>query len=119
MDILYLYIALKMLVLEKIRAICQQVPEYRELVSSHNPAPRARDFFDIFIITQKFPINFNDERILDMLRTIFEVKKVPLIYLSSISEQREFHRGDFFSLKDTVKTDVDLKRFRLLFHVMS
>lgn len=34
-----------MLVCEKVRAICQQMAEYRELVKSQ-PRPRARDFFD-------------------------------------------------------------------------
>ena len=37
----------RMLVCEKIRAICQQMPEYREIVKSQSAKPRARDFFDI------------------------------------------------------------------------
>lgn len=66
----------EMLVLEKLRAICQQIPEYREkIVRSHPPASRARDFFDIHTITKMFPINMNDERTRIILESIFEAKK--------------------------------------------
>lgn len=111
---LYVY-STEMLVLEKLRAICQQIPEYREMVKSHNPAPRARDFFDIYIITQKFPIDMNNQRIKDMLLEIFAAKKVPLDYLNQVSSHRDFHRRDFVSLKDTVTSGVILKDFDFYF----
>ncbi len=38
----------RLIVAEKIRAICQQMPEYRRRVRSPGGRPRARDFFDIF-----------------------------------------------------------------------
>lgn len=87
---LYVY-STEMLVLEKLRAICQQIPEYREMVKSHDASSRARDFFDIYIITQTFPIDMNSQKIRDMLVAIFGVKKVPLYYLSQVSKYREFH----------------------------
>lgn len=111
---LYVY-STEMLVLEKLRAICQQIPEYREMVKSHDPVPRARDFFDIYIITQKFPIDMNNQRIKDMLIAIFAVKKVPLDYLNQVSSHRDFHRREFVSLKDTVKSGVKLKDFDFYF----
>jgi hypothetical protein len=98
----------EMLVLEKLRAICQQMPEYREMVKSHPPAARARDFFDIYIITQQFPIDMNNPR-------IFAVKKVPLDYLKQVLRYRDFHRRDFVSLQDTVKSGVELKDFDFYF----
>ncbi len=104
-----------MLVLEKLRAICQQIPEYREIVKSHPPAARARDFFDIYTITQQFPIDMNSQRIKDLLSAIFAVKKVPLDYLNQILSYRDFHKRDFVSLKDTVKSGVDLKDFDFYF----
>jgi hypothetical protein len=104
-----------MLVLEKLRAICQQMPEYREMVKSHPPAARARDFFDIYIITQKFPIDMNNPRIKELLTAIFAAKRVPLDYLNRILNYRDFHRRDFVSLKDTVKSGVELKDFDFYF----
>jgi len=111
---LYVY-STEMLVLEKIRAICQQIPKYREMVKSHSPAPRARDFFDIYTVTQKFPIDMNNQRTKEMLSAIFTAKKVPLDYLKQISSYRDFHRRDFVSLKDTVKSGVKLKDFDFYF----
>jgi len=111
---LYVY-STEMLVLEKLRAICQQIPEYREIVKSHPPAARARDFFDIYTITQQFPIDMNNQRVKDMLFAIFAAKKVPLDYLKQISSYRDFHRRDFVSLKDTVKSGVELKDFDFYF----
>lgn len=112
---LYVY-STEMLVLEKLRAICQQFPEYREkIVKSHDPTSRARDFFDIYTITQKFPIDMNNERTKIMLESIFRAKKVPINYIYKISDQREFHRTGFASLKDTVKSGVDLKEFDFYF----
>jgi len=111
---LYVY-STEMLVLEKLRAICQQIPEYRKIVKSHPPAPRARDFFDIYIITQQFPIDMNSQRIKDLLAAIFAVKKVPLDYLNQVLNHRDFHRRNFASLKDTVKSGVELKDFGFYF----
>ena len=111
---LYVY-STEMLVLEKLRAICQQIPEYRKIVKSHPPAARARDFFDIYTITQQFPIDMNSQRIKELLAAIFATKKVPLDYLNQVLMHRDFHRRDFVSLKDTVKSGVELKDFDFYF----
>ncbi len=111
---LYVY-STEMLVLEKLRAICQQIPEYRKIVKSHPPAPRARDFFDIYIIAKQFPIDMNSQRVKDLLAAIFAIKKVPLDYLDQVLMHRDFHKRDFVSLKDTVKSGVELKDFDFYF----
>lgn len=111
---LYVY-STEMIVLEKLRAICQQIPEYREIVKSHPPAARARDFFDIYTITQQFPIDMNSQKTKDLITAIFAVKKVPLEYLNQVSNHRDFHRRNFVSLKDTVKSGVELKDFDFYF----
>lgn len=41
--------SLLMIVAEKLRAICQQMPEYKEIMSIKT-SPRPRDFYDIFTI---------------------------------------------------------------------
>ena len=105
----------EMIVLEKIRAICQQIPDYRDIVKTHKPVARARDFFDIYILLEHFLINLNDARIKDLLKNIFEAKKVPLPFLERIKDHREFHRPDFISVANTVKSGVQLEDFDFYF----
>ncbi|TRZ93077.1 MAG: hypothetical protein D4R82_05765 [Dehalococcoidia bacterium] len=105
----------EMLVLEKIRSICQQVPEYKDIVKTHNPVARARDFFDIYILMENFPVDLNEERIKNLMEAIFAAKKVPLSYVNKVSDQREFHRADFNSVEDTVKSGVELRGFDFYF----
>jgi len=110
----YVY-STEMLILEKIRAICQQTQHYRQIVKSHEPVPRARDFYDIYIINQTFPIDMKSERTKDLLKSIFEVKKVPLSTITDIATHKDLHRADFDSLKDTVRIGTDLKQFDFYF----
>jgi len=105
----------EMIILEKIRSICQQQPEYRDIVKSHPPVARARDFFDIYTIMQTFPIDLNSERTKELLKAFFSSKKVPVSLIHKVASQREFHRADYPSLRDTVKSGVDLKDFDYYF----
>jgi len=104
-----------MIVLEKIRAICQQQPAYRDIVKSHPPSARARDFFDIYTIMQAFPMDLNSERIKELLQAFFSSKRVPISFIHQVNSQREFHRTDYPSLRDTVKSGVELKDFDFYF----
>jgi hypothetical protein len=99
-----------MFVCEKIRAICQQMPEYVEIVKSH-PSARARDFVDIEVVTEQFAIDFELPLFRDILSKTFDVKKVPRVLIGKIGEQREYHRADFVAVKDTVKPNVTLKEY--------
>jgi predicted nucleotidyltransferase component of viral defense system len=105
----------EMLVIEKIRAICQQHPEYREIVKRHAPNSRARDFFDIYNILQLYPIDFGSERIRKILTACFESKKVPMHLIHKISSQRELHSTGYPSLRDTVTNREELKEFDFYF----
>jgi len=105
----------RMIVLEKIRSICQQIPEYKETVKTHSPVARARDFFDIFIVFSAFPFDLKSEEALSLLNLVFEAKRVPLSFIKKIENQREFHRTDFASVKDTIRSGVDLKEFDFYF----
>lgn len=104
----------EMLVCEKLRAICQQMPEYVALVHSH-PSARARDFVDIHTVTEHFSIDFTSGSFLDLLRAVFDVKRVPLALICSIGEFREYHRHDFAAVRDTVKPDAHLEEFDFYF----
>lgn len=101
----------RMLICEKIRAICQQMPAYREVVHSTSARPRARDFFDIYHIASQIKVDFTTMEFWDTLRQVFEVKKVPLALLGEIGGHREFHRDNFESVKLTVLPSVSLRDF--------
>lgn len=117
---IYIYTPL-MIVYEKLRAICQQQDEYKELVQVKT-TPRARDFYDIHSILDS---NLHDETIkkdmlkmenLETLKHIFDMKKVPLSLLDNIRHYREFHRDDFQSVEDTVNDRQSLESYDFYFN---
>lgn len=81
-----------MIVVEKLRAICQQMPEYP---LRSQPGPRARDFYDIWRVITKTGLNLAAPEIIELARHIFAAKRVPLALLGNLSEQREVHRPDW------------------------
>jgi hypothetical protein len=87
---IYVY-SLEMIAFEKLRAICQQMPEY----PYGNHSPRARDFYDIHRIVTAHKIDLMTPPNLAIARSIFAAKEVPLALLDEISKQREFHRPDW------------------------
>ncbi|WP_161632983.1 nucleotidyl transferase AbiEii/AbiGii toxin family protein [Paenibacillus alginolyticus] len=97
-----------MVVYEKLRAICQQTEEYGEIVPTHR-RPRARDFFDIYSIVEKWrsPVNVYALDSIHIIREIFAAKRVPLSFLLSIESYREFHRDNFNAVRDTVSVQVE------------
>jgi predicted nucleotidyltransferase component of viral defense system len=105
----------EMIVLEKIRTICQQHPEYRTSVKSHAASARARDFFDIYTIMQTFPVDFDKPATKELLRAIFDAKQVPLRLIREVASQKDSHSADYPSLKDTVKEGVELQPFDYYF----
>lgn len=109
-----------MVVFEKLRAICQQMPEYAELVRSKSQSARARDFFDIYTVDQRYRIDFHDSENVALVRRVFAAKRVPLALIKDIHRYREYHRPDFAVVRDTVKPDVELQGFDFYFdHVLS
>jgi len=106
----------EMIVFEKIRAICQQMPEYDAVVPSSGKSARARDFFDIYTILEHYEIDFMAEDNLVLLQNIFVAKKVPLWLIGRIQEYMEFHRPDFASVRDTVKAGTELRDFDFYFN---
>ncbi len=103
-----------MLVCEKIRAICQQMPRYVKQVRSH-PAPRARDFFDIHSTIVRFPMDLLAADNLELLRKMFHAKRVPLEFLYEVEKERDLHRLDWQAVIDTVDPHVQLRDFEFYF----
>lgn len=110
----------EMIVAEKLRAICQQMPEYAPVIKRGRPsAARARVFVDIDVICSHFPIDIDDDGVRELIRRTFAIKRVPLGLLSRVCEHREFHRPDFTSVQATVKPGFDLRDFDFYFdHVV-
>jgi predicted nucleotidyltransferase component of viral defense system len=100
-----------MIAIEKLRAICQQMPEYR---LQRRPSARARDFYDIHLIISMTGMEFNSPENLELIRHIFAAKEVPLSLLGKIKDQREFHRPDWDSVKAT-SNDANLREFDVYF----
>ena len=105
----------EMLIIEKMRAICQQMPEYKKVVPTLTISPRPRDFFDIYVLTEQFSVDLSNSSNCDMLKRMFEAKRVPLSLLDDVAKFKDFHREGFDSLRDTVNPDRELKDFDFYF----
>ena len=82
---IYVY-SLEMIAIEKLRAICQQMPAY----TLGTRSPRARDFYDIHRIITNNTIDLLADNNLSVLRFIFLSKQVPLDLLAEIGVYRAF-----------------------------
>jgi hypothetical protein len=106
----------EMIVCEKLRAICQQLPEYGPIIRrARLGSARARDFVDIFVLMDRLGLDLDSEKTRSILVSMFEVKRVPLSFLGLIPGAFEFHRAGFDAVKDTVSPDFELRPFEHYF----
>lgn len=91
-----------MIVFEKARALCQQLPGYKEIVPSFTPRARARDFYDIHLMVDQFLIDPATAENLELIRHIFEAKKVPLDFLRQLRAGKALHEGDWENVLSTI-----------------
>jgi hypothetical protein len=103
-----------MVVAEKLRAICQQTLQYGELLQK-GITPRARDFVDIFTVVDRLKLDMSMVDNTELIRSVFEAKRVPLALLGHLDDQRDFHRSDFPSVLGSVLAGVVLKDFDFYF----
>jgi predicted nucleotidyltransferase component of viral defense system len=104
----------EMFVAEKLRAICQQMDEYVQIVRLH-PRSRPKDFVDIQVIAQHYGINFGRDDFRELVRETFAIKKVPLTLLGQIGETHDFHEQGFQAVRDTVYPHFSLEDFDFYF----
>lgn len=92
-----------MIAAEKLRAICQQMPEYAQRL---NPAPRPRDFYDIHAIVASAGVRLGEEQ--ELVRHMFDAKEVPYRLLGLISRDREraFHGQVWSVVEQAVRGEV-------------
>jgi hypothetical protein len=106
-----------LIVIEKLRAICQQLPEYKKVVPTFKPSARPRDFFDIFTILDS--LNLRDELLDDnsisILKEVFKAKRVPIEYLLNIEGSRDFHEGAYRNLEASIPPEIELLPFGFYF----
>jgi hypothetical protein len=88
---IYVY-SLPMVAIEKLRAICQQLPEYPPRPYSK---ARARDFYDIHAVVTAGALDLTAPENVELLRHIFAAKDVPLSLLAKIAGTRDFHAVDW------------------------
>ena len=105
----------EMLAIEKLRAICQQNPKYKEVVFHMTARPRPRDFFDIHTLSKHFSLDFTNSENLDLVNTIFEAKKVPIAYISEIRNQKDLHFQAWESVIQTVNPEENILEFDTYF----
>jgi hypothetical protein len=105
----------EMLALEKLRAICQQDPSYKDIVFTMSQRPRPRDFYDIYNLTESFSLDYTTKENKELLIHIFEAKKVPLPFICRIPEFYEFHFGDWESVLQTIDQHEKPMEFRFYF----
>ncbi len=101
--VIYVY-SPEMIAIEKLRAICQQMPEYPH---KGHPRARARDFYDIHATITKRGIDLTATENISVLHQIFDAKRVPLALLARVGDFREFHRPDWPSVSDSVAEKVE------------
>ncbi len=102
----------EMIVCEKLRAICQQMPEYGPVVKrSRAGSPRARDFIDIHTLMSARKVDLTTEQNRKLLAQVFSAKRVKLSLLRKVDMYREFHRTNYDAVAATVKAGVTLKEF--------
>lgn len=105
----------EMIAFEKLRAICQQTKEYGKIVNSKSQSARARDFYDIYLVIEKFNVDVSSNENKMLLKTIFKAKHVPLELIKKIRDYKEYHRPDFQAVKETVKYGTELKEYDYYF----
>ena len=95
----------EMIVFEKLRALCQSMPEYKNIVPTARMKLRARDFYDIWNLFQNFQIDCTSTENKEMLKNIFDAKKVPLKFLDLMKKYKDTHAQDWINVKDTITAE--------------
>lgn len=93
----------KMIVFEKLRAICQQMAEY-PINGGKRKKPRPRDFYDIYTIMKHFNFTMNTDDV-GIIEAVFGIKKVDLELLKLIPDYKAFFEEGLESLKATLTSE--------------
>lgn len=89
---------LEMILFEKVRALCQTMPEYQKIVASAKQKRRARDIYDICLVFDSRKLNLEK----DLLVDIFKAKQVPLELIGNLESLREYNRDNWETVIATI-----------------
>ena len=105
----------EMIICEKLRAICQQHPDYQPVVNrdGRGVSSRAKDFFDIHDLMSKFDVSLPGCE--DLINKIFAAKKVDVKLLSKLDDVKDLHQESHGLLEKTLPSDYDLQSFEYYF----
>ena len=95
----------EMIIIEKLRALCQSIPEYQQIVASASTKGRARDFYDIWNLYNEFAIDITSEENKVLINEIFKAKRVPLEFLTLIPNYKDLQAQNWSSVEDTLGTE--------------
>lgn len=93
-----------LLAVEKLRALLQQHPDYREIPQGLKRS-RARDVYDICVLEEHFAIRL--EAHLETVRAVFEAKGVDPILLVKLSELRDLHEATWADVELSVPYEIE------------
>ncbi len=93
----------EMISAEKLRALCQQMPEYSPM--RHPGSPRSRDFYDIHLLATIAGVDLSKD--IDLVRHVFAAKDVPRKLLTRVGDYREFHRPDWPAVTASVGQPIE------------
>ena len=106
----------EMIVCEKLRAICQQMEKYAEIIKHKGLGnQRARDFIDIEVLVKKFNIDLGNSRARHLVEQMFTIKRVPLTLLGNIPETRDFHALGYPQVRAAMKPGIEVHPFDYYF----
>lgn len=102
----------EMILIEKVRALCQSMDKYKDIVTSARPKERARDFYDIWMIREHFTkLNLTS----DLFKNIFGAKRVPLSFLKDFENLRERNRSNWDVVRQTIHSNEELHDYDYYF----
>lgn len=111
-----------MIIYEKLRAICQQSNTYVSVMHTNRKA-RARDFYDIYTVVEQLKLKDQLKKALniEILKAIFEIKKVPLSTLELIPQgtDKDFHASNFEAVRESSKNSQSVKDFDFYYQYVS
>lgn len=105
----------EMIAFEKLRAICQQMEEYKKIVPQFTPRARARDFYDINLIMELHQINPLLPENIILIENIFHAKRVPTNLIKRIKDNKSTHIDDWKNVLITLSANEEVEDFDFYF----
>jgi len=96
------FLAKPLIAAEKLRALCQQMPDYPR--RSH-PTPRPGDFYDLHALATEGGVDLAGEHLRTLLPPVFAAKDVPIELLRHIPAQAGFHAEDWDRVANNIPAD--------------